>query len=212
MRLSLIVLSRSFVQARRPSSTAYPTSGSLPYSRLTKMRVAYKNTENPCGWWIFFKIECKGTTKIAHTQVFAHFFARRIKNPRFCGAWKHADSVYAPKAMPIAHATPQKTYCPVLVFRVPQPLHNVFEWVHAISSRGEGAYTDIRRGRRLHKISSDDRSGCKKSAKALRMSRGTRTALRREPALKGSISDWKGRGVPKVLKKMTRASAHAIFL
>ena len=35
----------------------------------------------------------------------------------------YADSVY----------TPQKTHCPVLVFRVPQPLHNVFTRVHTIS-------------------------------------------------------------------------------
>ena len=35
----------------------------------------------------------------------------------------YADSVY----------TPQKTHCPVLVFRVPQPLHNVFAGVHTIS-------------------------------------------------------------------------------
>ena len=49
MRLRLIAQSRSFVQAQRPPLSAYPSSGSLPYYRLTKMRFAYKNSKNPCG-------------------------------------------------------------------------------------------------------------------------------------------------------------------
>jgi len=40
---------------------------------------------------------------------------------------KSKDEAEALAAMRIAYATHQKTYCPVLVFRVPNTLHNVFD-------------------------------------------------------------------------------------
>lgn len=58
MRLRLIAQSRSFVQAQRPPLSAYLSSGSLPYYRLTKMRFAYKNSKNPCGSNTLYFVLC----------------------------------------------------------------------------------------------------------------------------------------------------------